>query len=639
MARIQLLDDNLINKIAAGEVVERPASVVKELVENSLDAGATKITVELQEGGRKRILISDNGSGMSAADAAKSLLRHATSKIQTAEDLFNLNTMGFRGEALASISSVCRFTLMTCEQGSSEGVRLQADGGAPLASTPWQSSGGTTIICDDIFYNVPVRQKFLKSAQSEYGAVMEFMQAACLANPGVDFTLIHNSKEVLRAAAVTNDSNAQSESAIRGRFAQVMKGDAGLGMIFTKAASPWANLTALVSAPGVERGAAKDMFLFVNGRWIKDKSLRFAVLRGYHSHLLRGRYPVVAVFLTLDSGLVDANVHPAKTEVRLQYANEIHSMVASAVRDALRRGDWAAHASHPSLAGSGLGVSSAGSLREEKSDIDGLVQRSQATARWRDVTPEFSTAISYVAPKSGKGSGGWTSPSAPVTGTMNGFFERLSEPSVAATSPAMSATQSIPWRELQYFGSIADCYLLFSHGDRKSGSRLLAVDQHAFHERVLYERLARNEDLLKSSQTLLVPECVVLDAGAAGVIAELKPQLESNGFRIELIDETTIEVRAVPVLLAKSDLVRLFESLAQQDASALPLDSNIGLTHDILATMACHGAVRAGEQLGENELKMLIAESDDVDFYHNCPHGRRVFRWWDEAQIARWFDR
>ena len=164
MARIQLLDDNLINKIAAGEVVERPASVVKELVENSLDAGATKITVELQEGGRKRILISDNGSGMSAADAAKSLLRHATSKIQTAEDLFNLNTMGFRGEALASISSVCRFTLMTCEQGSSEGVRLQADGGAPLASTPWQSAGGTTIICDDIFYNVPVRQKFLKAA-------------------------------------------------------------------------------------------------------------------------------------------------------------------------------------------------------------------------------------------------------------------------------------------------------------------------------------------------------------------------------------------------------------------------------------------------------------------------------------------
>jgi DNA mismatch repair protein MutL len=180
---------------------------------------------------------------------------------------------------------------------------------------------------------------------------------------------------------------------------------------------------------------------------------------------------------------------------------------------------------------------------------------------------------------------------------------------------------------------------LFSHGDRKSGSRLLAVDQHAFHERVLYERLVRNDDLLKSSQTLLVPECVVLDAGAACVIAELKPQLESNGFRIELIDETTLEVRAVPVLLAKSDLVRLFESLAQQDSSALPLDSNIGLTHDILATMACHGAVRAGEQLGENELKMLIAEADDVDFYHNCPHGRRVFRWWDEAQIARWFDR
>jgi DNA mismatch repair protein MutL len=331
-----------------------------------------------------------------------------------------------------------------------------------------------------------------------------------------------------------------------------MKGDAGLGMIFTTAESPWAKLTALVSAPGVERGAAKDMFLFVNGRWVKDKSLRFAVLRGYHSHLLRGRYPVVAVFLTLDSGLVDANVHPAKTEVRLQYANEIHSMVASAVREALRRGDWAAHASHAALSSSASSGSAAGSVREAKSDIDGLDQRVHSKARWRDVTPEFSSAGSYTASKSSKGSAGWTSPSAPVTRSTNGLFDRLVEPGMTATSPATSATQSIqsiPWRELQYFGSIADCYLLFSHGDRKSGSRLLAVDQHAFHERVLYERLVRNEDLLKSSQTLLVPECVVLDAGAASVIAELKPQLESNGFRIEIIDETTLEVRAVPVLL------------------------------------------------------------------------------------------
>ena len=238
MSRIQLLDDNLINKIAAGEVVERPASIVKELVENCIDAGATKIVVEIQEGGRKRILISDNGCGMSQADASKSLMRHATSKIKNAEDLFNLQTMGFRGEALASISSVCRFTLMTCEQGSLQGVRLHTEGGGAFDSTPWQSSGGTTIICDDIFYNVPVRQKFLKAAAAEYGAVLEFMLAVAMAFPKIDFTLIHNGKESLRAASValtaeeTQATSANpcaiSERVLRARFAQVMKGDAGL---------------------------------------------------------------------------------------------------------------------------------------------------------------------------------------------------------------------------------------------------------------------------------------------------------------------------------------------------------------------------------------------------------------------------
>jgi DNA mismatch repair protein MutL len=491
---------------------------------------------------------------MSRDDAAKSMLRHATSKIRNAEDLFNLHTMGFRGEALASISSVCRFTLMTCEQNAASGVRLQTEGGGPLEEAPWQSSGGTTIICDDLFYNVPVRQKFLKTAPVEYGAVFELMQALSLSHPSVDFTLVHNGKEVLRAPAVAG--GIREEGALRKRFSQVMKGDAGLGMVYTQTECPYGSMTGLISAPGVERGSAKDMFLFINGRWIKDKSLRFAVLRGYHSHLLRGKYPVVAVFLTVDPGLVDANVHPAKTEVRLQYANELHSMVATAVRDGLRRADWAAQPSIESP------VQSSRAAALEKSPVQESLWSAPSVPRSYTATP--STPSYSSSPKPPK----WRD----VTPKHVTLFDDLASPSPEKqTFTPVVPAQPVPWTELTYMGSIADCYLLFSHGDRRSGARLLGVDQHAFHERVLYERLARNAELLKSSQTLLVPEGLTLTIKEVAALKEMKSVLEANGFRFDVLDDETIEVRAVPVLLAKSDLQTLMESLARHHDSNLHL--------------------------------------------------------------------
>ena len=631
MDRIQLLDDNLINKIAAGEVVERPCSVVKELVENAIDAGASRITVDIQDGGKKRILVSDNGCGMSLADAKKSLLRHATSKIKTAEDLFNLSTMGFRGEALASISAVCRFTLMTCEQGQNEGVRLQINGDSDMVSAPWQSSGGTTIICDELFYNIPVRKKFLKASGSEYAAILELLQALALSNPKIDFTLIHNGKETLRATITPEAGQDTAEKRLRKRFSQVMKGDAGLDMIYVEGESQWGNMTALISAPGVERASSKDMFLFVNGRWIKDKSLRFAVLRGYHSHLLRGRYPVAALFLTIDSSLVDANVHPAKTEVRLQYASEIHNMMAHAVRAGIRKGEWAASPSHPVFAqprGSFVGQSEEVSGGSAESNHVSSVTRNErpSQAIWRDVTPRFSQTRSL--------SGGAEQESQLTNYAQTGLYSST-EP---ALTPESKSEPGVPWRELRYFGSVADCYLLFGHGERASGARLLVVDQHAFHERIIYERLVRNQNLLKSSQALLVPECVHLGPKATATIKDLIPTLSSNGFVLDVIDDSNVEVRAVPVLLAKSDVATLLETIAEQ-SSKLPMYDNVGLLHDHLATFACHAAVRAGETIGPDELKILLNEADDVDFYHNCPHGRRVMRWWEESQIARWFDR
>lgn len=632
MGLIQLLDDNLINKIAAGEVVERPASVVKELVENCLDAGATRVTVELIEGGRKRILISDNGSGMDKSDALLALKRHATSKIRRDEDLFNLHTMGFRGEALASIAAVSRFTLMTCQQDSSDGVRVVSEGGAEPDVSPWQSNGGTTIIVDDLFFNVPVRAKFLKSASTEYGNVVELMQSLALSWPQVDFTLVHNGREQLRAPAVSSPkdesaaSGLLSEADLRGRFAQIFKSEAKTPMIYSATEGPYAQLTALLSAPGVEKATGRDIYIFVNGRLVRDKAIRFSVLRGYHSHLLKGKFPVAILFLKMDPGLVDVNVHPSKTEVRLQFASELQGMVAMAIRDAIRKAAWSA-------ADDAITSQQLSSAETHDSGFAGASSTKAASHSW------FSGRSAFPAP----------SPSTSIeTQASHGTrrdqasafsWEPASERSI--TIPERAPQEAIPWDELHYMGSVADCYLLFNHGERKSGSRLLAVDQHAFHERILYERLCNNADLLRSSQKLLVPEILTFTAKDVTALVSCQSTMAQNGFTFEVMDETTIELKAVPTLLAKADPEALMAAFirSHEAESMVPLENNSGLAHDLLATMACHAAVRAGESLGDNELKALLAEARGVDFFHNCPHGRRVFRWWDEAQIGRWFDR
>lgn len=631
MGRIQLLDDLLINKIAAGEVVERPASVVKELVENCLDAGATRITVELTEGGKKRILVADNGAGMDRDDAVLALTRHATSKIKQDEDLFNLSTMGFRGEALASIAAVSKFTLVTCEQGKTEGVRVLSEGGATPDITSWQAPSGTTITVEDLFFNVPVRAKFLKTANTEYGNVLELMQSLALAWPQVDFTLVHNGKEQLRAAAVAS-SLGHTDDVLRKRFTQIFKQEATTPMVSAAAEGSYGQISAIVSAPGVEKATARDIYMFVNGRFVKDKALRFAILRGYHSHLLRGKYPIVVMFLTLDPGLVDVNVHPSKTEVRLQFASELQGMIAMAIRDALRRAEWSAPTDPV----------------KERSTVFDLAGEEASPGRAWASPVVHSHSSSEESSKPSRAS--WAF--APTSSAGAAFSERSTLPLQSRSAfgaslfgdqplaiPNAQSEAAIPWRELVYLGSISDCYLLFSHGDRRGGARLLAVDQHAFHERVLYEKLCNNANLLKRSQSLLVPEVLTFSPSEIESLKECQQVMEANGFRLGFVANDTVEVLAVPMILAKADAEVVLQAFMRRADSDTPMETNVGLAHDMLSTMACHGAVRAGEALGEDELRTLLAEAQDVDFFHNCPHGRRVFRWWDEQQIGRWFDR
>ena len=621
MGKIQLLADDVINKIAAGEVVERPASVVKELVENALDAGARSIQVEIEDGGRKAIAISDDGHGMDEGDALMALQRHATSKIKSVDDLYVTSSMGFRGEALASIASVSRLTLTTRERNAGSATRIEMNGpGGPVVQREVSAAPGTTLACRDLFYNVPARQKFLKSTASELGAITDFFDAAILCWPHIRLRLVHNNKEVVASAAVTTGAGEGSvcgigEASLRARAAAVFGEDLASKLIYINEADSHAAVEGLISPPGLEKSNGKSMFTFVNQRWVKDKTLRYAVQRGYHSHLMRGKYPVVALHVVVDPSLVDVNVHPAKTEVRFQYGSEVQGVIFKAIMKGLRRADWAM----PDKAGEGE--------EEKEKEKRGFFAPLRMT--------EGSEKRGFFAPLRMT-----VEPRMTAEPRMTGAtpLRMTAEPRMTGATPLrmtaeprVAESASIPWDTMSYLGSVGQCYLMFTDGER-----LLAVDQHAWHERIIFERLNRDQSLLHQSQTLMIPESVDLTADQRDRLRAGSEILAANGFNLDFIDDTTVEVKGIPTILAHRDPQEMLGAIADSGFAGNP---TADLAQNLLATYACHSAVRAGEDLGPDELRRLMREASEVDFQHNCPHGRRVFRWWETSQIAGWFDR
>ncbi len=618
MGKIQLLADDVINKIAAGEVVERPASVVKELVENALDAGARSIQVEIEDGGRKAIAISDDGHGMDEGDALLALQRHATSKIKSVDDLYVTSTMGFRGEALASIASVSRLTLTTRERNAGSATRIEMNGpGGPVVQREVSAAPGTTLACRDLFYNVPARQKFLKSTASELGAITDFFDAAILCWPHIRLRLVHNNREVVASAAVTTGAGEGSvcgigEASLRARAAAVFGEDVASKLIYINEADSHAAVEGLISPPGLEKANGKSMFTFVNQRWVKDKTLRYAVQRGYHSHLMRGKYPVVALHVVVDPSLVDVNVHPAKTEVRFQYGSEVQGVIFKAIMKGLRRADWAM----PDKAGDGEE-----GKEKEKRGFFAPLRMTEGEEKRGFFAPLRMTEAAPLRMTDGA--------------EKRGFFAPLrmtAEPRMTESAPVrMTESASIPWDTMSYLGSVGRCYLMFTDGER-----LLAVDQHAWHERIIFERLNRDRSLLHQSQTLMIPESVDLTADQRDRLRAGSEILAANGFNLDFIDDTTVEVKGIPTILAHRDPQEMLGAIADSGFAGNP---TADLAQNLLATYACHSAVRAGEDLGPDELRRLMREASEVDFQHNCPHGRRVFRWWETSQIAGWFDR
>ncbi|MCB9228479.1 MAG: DNA mismatch repair endonuclease MutL [Deltaproteobacteria bacterium] len=692
MARIHLLEDDIINKIAAGEVVERPASVLKELLENSIDAGSGDIHIELEEGGCKRITVRDHGCGIPPQDMELSLKRHATSKIRAADDLFQIKSMGFRGEALASIASVSRFRISSrlADPQITEGCLLRCDGGGPPELSPWNGAPGTTVTVEDLFYNVPARARFLKSATSEYSHCFELVQALALSHPEVSISLSHNGREKLRAPSIQEtphpeqDGELKGESVLRKRLEGVWGTEQAQNLIYIREDDAWGKFEALISPPGVERATAKHMMMFVNQRWVRDPVLRFGLLRGYHSHLLKGRYPQVLGFYYCDPSLVDVNVHPRKTELRFQYAAEVQSLIARAIRAAIRKADWAgrlpeSRPEEPKQTFSPDSSSSCGKGQEsEESSVYSAYPDKKQTSKADESSPRYTqktppmAAVSHSrrqnpAPEFMEASAtSTTAPSCyerePLKSTLtipadsDQFREkkqlfpadnrsdlnsahdpdRTDTKRYGATAAVKHNDAPVPWDELVYRGQLFRCYLIFE----ASRDSLLVLDQHAFHERIQYEKLVHDPGILKTRQRLMIPEILELSASQAECFRERETLIRNSGFDFEWISELCPEIRSVPAILTGCQLDRVFAKLTSEtDHSGNGQETIRQLGHQILSTIACHSAIRAGDELSDHDLKDLLGQAKNVDFYHNCPHGRRVFRWFQKRDVEGWFDR
>jgi len=577
MSRIQVLDPKIASRIAAGEVVTRPAAVVKELVENALDAGARRITVEIAEGGRRRLRVVDDGRGMTAEEVPLALQRHATSKIRQEEDLLNITTLGFRGEALPSIAQVSRLEVLTRASGDPGGWRLTVEGGEIRDSQRAPAPDGTQVTVEDLFYNTPVRRKFLKSPQAEQAYILETLRQLALGYPEVHFRLVAGKRTLLAAPA------AQT---LMERVAAVYSTETATSLLpFTLEGGPWAAAGAL-SVPDYTVASSRFQVLLVNRRVVQDRILGAAVKAAYQGLMPRGRHPVVVVYLTLPPEQVDVNVHPAKTEVRFRDPGKVYGLLLGALRQGL------------------------GSLAREAP---------QYRVSWQP----GSLALAQdpgAAPPPAAAPSAWSGPL----------------PSPAPSFPPPEAPPQAPrfrFQDLHLIGQLQKTYIL-----AQSPEGLVLIDQHAAHERVLYEKLAAAADGTPR-QSLLFPRVVEVAPAQADWVGENLELLDDLGLGLEPFGGASFRVTAVPAWLAQADLEALVLDLVENLAPVKSRLSPQGVQEQVRTLMACHGAIRAGQSLAPEEMGALLAQLDELQVSSHCPHGRPLWRLIPYTDIRQSFRR
>ncbi len=603
--KIRCLPDHVVTRIAAGEVIERPASVVRELVDNSLDAGGTSIVVEVVEGGRGLIRVTDDGEGMGRADALLAFHRHATSKLRSEDDLWSIATLGFRGEALPSIASVSRVSLRTAMRSEPVGTRLELEGGDVRKTEEAAAAPGTQIEIRDLFFNVPARRKFLKSPATEFSHICQAAQQAALAWPAVHVRLIHNGQDVFDYPAAASR---------RDRLLQVY-GARWMGQVaVVEAERPGLRLAGvIVQGPHAKAGRTPQEW-FVNKRAIRNATLAHAVQEGYSSFLAKGRLPQYVLFLDVDPARVDVNVHPAKREVRFADQEAVHQLVRQAVRTALGGSAWDGTKAGATPVSSGPPPFSPGS-RPAAGDLTGSVElfREQATA--------WSRAASQL-----------DLPGQPGDRAESAVREPAASYGTADAEPAGSVGMPPDVRPM---GQIAYTFLV-----AQVGTELQIVDQHTAHERVLFERLWRAwHGKTVASQPLLIPETIDLPPHATALLGRHLADLEQLGLSLEPFGGSSVLVRAVPAVLGQMDYGALVHDLLddlQAWNSAATLEARI---KPVLASLACHSAVRAGRSMSLPESQRLIEEWVAEGMPMTCPHGRRVAVRMPEAELAKMFGR
>jgi DNA mismatch repair protein MutL len=603
MARIRPLSPELVCRIAAGEVVERPASAVKELVENSLDAGATRIDIDVAGGGADLIRVADDGGGIHPDDIELAVANHATSKLSSAEDLARVGTLGFRGEALASLAAVARLRLQSRPPDLPLGADLTVQGGRPTAAVAWAGPPGTRVEVRNLFFNTPARRKFLRTAETELGHVKEAFVRLALSRLGVHLTLSHGGRPLYQVPAALGFLD---------RVGLFFGAEVANALYAFQQERGEVTAAGYAGDPSCDRPGPSLQYLFVNGRWVRDRGVFQAVQEAYTGLVMTGRYPAAFVFLDLPAGEVDVNAHPTKAEVRFRDRGAVYALVREAVRARLGEADLTARAA---------------TARKIKPD---------GTAPWeaRAAAPAVPAAGRRTDPTVPNRAAG--APPAPGAATA----ARAEPPTTPVLFPTVATSGVLPQktsiapapRALQVLG----CYLVVE----VPPDEVLIIDQHALHERVLYERLL---DRLKSgsaeAQRLLTPEVVELPPAQAAVLLAHREALAGLGLVVEEFGGGDVLLAGYPAALGRRPPPELLRAVAEHLAGQGRLPDREHLLHDLAALAACHTAVRAGDRLTDEEIRGLLADLDRVRDAHHCPHGRPTAVAFGRADLAKLFKR
>ena len=622
--KIKILPENLTNKIAAGEVVERPASVAKELVENALDAGSKEVVVEIESGGRRLIRVSDTGSGMSREDALLALERHATSKIACDEDLFSLSTLGFRGEALPSIASVSRLTISTRTSDNVEGTEIYAEGGRIKEVKGCGMAAGTVIAVRNLFFNTPARLKFMKSPETEGGHVGELLTRLAISRPAVRFSYLNDGKIVFRAL----------DADLKERVATMLGRSIAASLYpITYEAAGGLKVTGLVAAPECNRSAASHLYTYINGRFIKDKVVQHAILQAYRNFLERGRYPVVAVFIEIPPGEVDVNVHPTKHEVRFREQGKVHDAIQGAVESVLKETPW---------------------LKREQQKEGGVPQE-------RETFPLAAARVEPMAPMERAPSEVSAARVAEVRELLVDYQPRPQPPLRCYSPPPLPQKPAAEGcGSAQFAGAVSIVEVVREDGEEagyfsslsvigqfnasyilcQQGTDLVLIDQHAAHERVAFERLkAEFAGREIDSQGLLFPETMELSFRESAALLENIGELARLGFALEEFGGKTWLLKGVPQVLAGTEYLRTVRDILEELGSLSRSRTFSDVQEDILARIACHSVVRGRRTLSQQEIVALFSQMDQTDFSSNCPHGRPVMQRITLAEMEKMFKR